>query len=166
MPPVMLMDALWGVRRRVKLLAVGFGFGVAAAVVVGLLLGVVLLDYVFNLPAVPRVALSLAAVAAVGYVVLRWILKPAAARLSLADVASHLERAFPQFDDRLRSTVDFASGRPIYGSDVMQQRVMSEAAQLATQLNLNQAVVVRPVWYSAASGTAAIALALILSLFV
>ena len=36
-------------------------------------------------------------------------------------------------DDRLRSTVDFASGggRP-YGSDVMQQRVMSEAAEMAT----------------------------------
>ena len=28
----------------------------------------------------------------------------------LGDIAGRLERAFPQFDDRLRSTVDFATG--------------------------------------------------------
>src|SRR5215475_11812940 len=141
MPPTMLMDALQAVRRRVKLLGLVYGIGIAVAAAVGLLLAIIFFDYLVNLPAWPRLVLSLAALGCIGYVIARWIWTPARTKLSLSDVAGRLERAFPQFDDRLRSTVDFASGqREVFGSDVMQRRVMSEAAEMASRVDLRQAV--------------------------
>src|SRR4051794_27113240 len=127
MPPTMLIDALQGVRRRVKMLGIVYGIGVALACAIGLLLLTIFTDYLLNLPAGPRVVLSIVAVVGVAYAIGRWIFRPAASKLSLSDVAGRLERAFPQFDDRLRSTVDFAAGSPAFGSDIMQRRVMSEA---------------------------------------
>src|SRR5687768_10880619 len=149
MPPTMLIDALHGLRRKVKMLGVVYGVGIAVAAAVGLLLLTILFDYLLNLPAWPRLALSVAALGVVGYVIARWVWAPAKAKLSLSDVAGRLENAFPQFDDRLRSTVNFASGKQTFGSDVMQQRVMSEAGELAARLDLNRAIVVKPVWYAA-----------------
>ncbi len=165
MPPAMLIDALQGVRRKVKALSILYGLGVTLACLVGLVVGVVLLDYLLNLPAPPRIALSLLVLGALAYVIGRWVIKPAIARLTLSDIAGRLEQAFPQFDDRLRSTVDFAHGGD-YGSNVMQQRVMSEAAQLATTLDLKRAVVTLPVWYSMLAGIGAIVLVAMLSIFV
>ena len=54
MPPTMLIDALQGIRRRVKLLGVVYGVGIAVAVAIALLLGTILFDYLLNLPAWPR----------------------------------------------------------------------------------------------------------------
>src|SRR6476660_6986215 len=102
MPATMRIDALQGIRRRVKLLGVVYGVGIAVAVAVALLLGTILFDYLLNLPAWPRLVLLLAAAAGVAYVLARWVLIPAQAKLSLSDVAGRLEKAFPQFDDRLR----------------------------------------------------------------
>src|SRR5689334_12236313 len=118
MPPAMLIDALQGVRRKVKTYSVAYGVGVALASLVGLVLALIFIDYLLNLPAAPRIVLSLLVLAALAYVVARWIIKPASAKLTLSDIAGHLEQAFPQFDDRLRSTVDFANGSTTYGSDV------------------------------------------------
>src|SRR3954462_11055491 len=103
MPPTMLTDALKAVRRKVKRLGVAYGVGIAVAVATGLLLFSTLADYLLNLPAWPRLVLSLIAVATVLYVIVRWIIKPATIRTSLTDIAGRLEQAFPQFDDRLRS---------------------------------------------------------------
>ena len=167
MPPAMLINALEAVRRRVKLLGVVYGIGIAVAAACALLLFTVLFDYLFNLPAWPRFVLSILGLGAVAYVVARWIWTPARTRLSLSDVAGRLEAAFPQFDDRLRSTVDFADGRgrPL-GSDVMQQRVMSEAAEMASRIDLSSAIVVKPVWYSAGVAAAALLLLILLAVIV
>src|SRR6185437_2429801 len=108
MPPTMLIDALNGIRRRVKILGVAYGVGVAFAAAIGLLLLTIFADYLLNLPAWPRCVLLIAALAGVAYAIGRWVFKPAASKLSLSDLAGRLEHAFPQFDDRLRSTVDFA----------------------------------------------------------
>ncbi len=162
----MLIDALRGVRRKVKAYSVAYGVGIALACVVGLFLGLIFVDYLLNLPAAPRIVLSLLVLGALAYVVARWVIKPAGATVTLSDIAGRLEQAFPQFDDRLRSTVDFAHGGKFYGSDVMQQRVMSEAAALAGQLNLSSAVVAKPVWYAAASGVGAIGLVIALAVMV
>ena len=61
MPPAMLINALEAVRRRVKLLGVMYGVGIAIAAAVGMLLFTILFDYLFNLPAWPRFVLALAA---------------------------------------------------------------------------------------------------------
>src|SRR5438094_770811 len=119
MPPTMLMDALQTIRRRVKLLAVFYGVGIAVALAVALLLFTTFADYLLNLPAWPRFVLFVAALAAIAYSIARWIWVPASKKLSLSDVAGHLEATFPQFEDRLRSTVDFAASGSAHGSDIM-----------------------------------------------
>src|SRR5688572_6217045 len=94
-----LLESLQGVRRRVKFLSVAFGVGLVVAAAVGMLLAVVLLDYLLNLPAVPRLALLVGALMTLGYALYRWVARPVAARLSLGDLAGRLEGVFPQFDD-------------------------------------------------------------------
>src|SRR5688500_1726093 len=163
MPPTMLIESLEAMRRTVKLLSVAFGAGLVVLAAVGLMLVAILLDYVLNLPAGPRLVLALAAVGGLGYVVYRWVVKPILAKLTLSDVAGHIETAFPQFDDRLRSTVNFVRGQQVPGSDAMKQRVMTEAGNLAASLDLNRAIVMRPVWYSIAAGFGALLLAFLLA---
>jgi hypothetical protein len=165
----MLIEALHGLRRRVKLLGVVYGLGIAVAAGVVLLLATIGFDYLLNLPAWPRLVLILIALGAVSYVIVRWIYSPARSKLSLSDIAGKVESAFPQFDDRLRSTVDFA-GRAAaipeeqIGSDIMRQRVMSEAGDIAQRLDLSQAIVAKPVWHAASAAAGAVLLALLLGL--
>jgi hypothetical protein len=174
MPPTFLIDSLNGIRRRVKMLSVAFGVGVVLAAAVALLLGTVLLDFLssyllgVNLPAGMRLLLLAALVVAVGYAAVRWVVKPILARLSLSDVAGHIESVFPQFDDRLRSTVDFVQqpADSIPGSSAMKERVVTEATQLAQNTDLSRAVVTKPVWYSLSTAVAALALLVAVSMLI
>src|SRR3954467_4057969 len=125
MPPTMLLSSLESIRRRVRTLSVVFGIGVVASAAAALVFALVLLDYVMNLPPAPRVVMLVLALVVLGYSMFRWIVRPLLAKLSPTDVASRLEAAFPQFDDRLRSTVDFLGGE-VPGSNVMQARVVDE----------------------------------------
>jgi len=163
MPPTRLLDTLQDLRRKIRLMSLIYGTGIVIAAAVGLLLALTLLDYILNLPSGPRVVLLLAAAVALGWVAVRFVVRPLTARFTLRDVASRMERAFPIFDDRLRSTVDFLEqGTP--GSEVMKQRVIRETANLAGEVDLNQALVYRPVWYSTAMGAGAVVLLIILSM--
>src|SRR3954447_8063898 len=155
MPPTMLISSLESIRRRVRTLSVVFGVGVVAAATVTLIVLLVLLDYAMNLPPAPRVFMLVGALVVLGYAMYRWIVRPLLAKLSLTDVASRLEAAFPQFDDRLRSTVDFLGGT-VPGSEMMKARVVDETTRLAGSLNLDAAVVTKPVWYSASAGIGAL----------
>lgn len=166
MPPTMLISSLEGVRRKVKLLGVAYGAGIVIAVaVIGLLLATIL-DYLLNLPSAPRLFLALIALTAIGYVLWRYVISPASKRISLSDIAGKLEGAFPQFDDRLRSTVNFVSGREVPGSEVMKERVVTETTTMASQLDLGRAVVATPAWYSMALGCGALFLLLMLGFWV
>ncbi len=169
MPPTILMQSLEALRRKVKLLGVAYGVGLLLASVVALLLAAILLDYMLNLPAVPRLVIILAALGAIGYVLVRYVLGPAMSRLTIGDVAGRLETTFPQFDDRLRSTVNFMRtdpGRDMSGSDVMKQRVITEAGSMAATVDLNRALVMRPVWYSTGAGAGAVVLLILLAMAV
>jgi hypothetical protein len=163
MPPTVLISALEGIRRRLRVMSVAFGAGVVIGASVGLLLLVVLLDWLLNLPNVPRLVLMLAAVGTLAYLLYGWVVAPLVAKLSIRDVASHLERAFPQFEDRLRSTVDFVRG-DVPGSDFMKQRVVGETTKLASSLDLSQAIVMRPVWYSLGGAVLSVALLIALTM--
>src|SRR5437870_3063507 len=110
MPPTALLETLQAIRRRVKLFAVAFGAGAAVMAAVGLLVGALLLDWLLKLPKGPRAVVLAAALATLAYAILRWLVRPAMSKLSVADVASRLEANFPQFSDRLRSTIDFLRG--------------------------------------------------------
>src|SRR5688572_19325851 len=106
MPPTFLIDSLNGIRRKVKFLSVAFGV---------------------NFPGGMRLILLVAMVGALGYAVVRWVVKPILARLTLSEVAGHVETVFPQFDDRLRSTVDFVQ-KPdsIPGSAFMKEQTVTQ----------------------------------------
>lgn len=160
-----LINSLESVRRRVRLLSLAYGVGVVLASAVGLLLVVVLLDYLLDLPPVPRLVVNVVALVALGWALFRFVIKQTLARLSLGDVAGRLERAFPQFEDRLRSTVNFTlSETTIPGSDAMKTRVVSETTRLASSLDLNRAVVAAPAWYSLGGAGGALAILLLLAL--
>lgn len=163
MPPTLLLNSLEGFRRKVKVLSVAYGTGVVLAAAVLMLLAAIFLDYLLNLPPIPRSVVILLALIGIGYVLIRWLFKPLLAKLTISEVAGRLEHVFPQFDDRLRSTVDFLN-HDIPGSEVMKGRVVTEATQLAGQVNLDRAIAVRPIWYSSAAGVAAILFAMALSL--
>ena len=158
-----LLDLLVGVRRKVRVLSLLFGVGVLVAAVVVLGMFIVLTDYLLNLPAWPRMIFAVAALVGVGYATWKYVARPLISRLSLSDVAGRLELAFPQFDDRLRSTIDFVR-TDLPGSEIMKQRVVGEAQQLAANVNLSNALIFRPVLYSIGAGFAAIALAAALAL--
>ncbi|MGD0541786.1 MAG: hypothetical protein ABSB33_09740, partial [Tepidisphaeraceae bacterium] len=97
MPPVALMHTLESLRRRVRLLSMLYGVGFVVAAGSGLLLATVLLDYLLNLPPIPRIVLMLAALVCLVRFLARWVVRPAMARLGLSDVAGRLELAFPDF---------------------------------------------------------------------
>ena len=158
-----LLGSLRSVRRRVRTLSVLFGAGLVMGAIVTLLLGTILIDYLLDLQAVPRLLCIAAAAFGVIWAIWVWIGRPIAARLTLGDVAGRLEMAFPQFDDRLRSTVDFARG-DIPGSPVMQQRVMAEAGRLAAEVDMRRALSRSPVLWSLAGGLAAVAALVVLGL--
>jgi hypothetical protein len=153
----LLLDALQGIRRRVRAMTFFFGLGICVATAVGLLLLAVFIDWALVLPAVGRAAVLLGAVTAILVAIHHWIVRPASSVLSISDIAGRLEHTFPAFDDRLRSTVDFL--RPeIPGSDALKQRVISQATKMAGEMPLGDVVRARPMWMSLAGGVGALAL--------
>src|SRR4051812_45731401 len=156
-----LLDSLSSIRRKVRVLSVMYGIGIVLASAVGLILTAVLLDYLLNLPVVPRLMFLLAAFAGIVYLLWNYVARPISARLSLGDVAGRLENAFPQFDDRLRSTVDFVRS-DLPGSTVMKDRVIGEADRMASSVNLNTALSARPVVFSLGAGILALGLSILL----
>jgi hypothetical protein len=170
MPPTFLIDALNSVRRKVKFLSIAFGVGVVLASAVGLVLAAILLDFLLhyllnvNLLPLPRLILLAAALSVLGYAAFRFVIRPVLSRLSLSDVAGHLETVFPEFDDRLRSTVNFVQEKDVPGSDYMKQRTVAQAAEIAGRVDLSRAIITKPVWYSLGGAAGAIAFLLALAL--
>lgn len=150
------------VRTRVRLLTATYGSGHALVAVSVAALGVVGLDYLLNLPAVPRVVLLAAAASAVAGVIVSDLVRPLLARLTLSDMAGRVEEAFPQFDDRLRSAVAFGDGAGV-DSPAMRARVTEEATKLAASLKLTKAIPGRPAGRSIGYGAAAAALVALLA---
>src|SRR5688572_3659019 len=164
MPPTMLIDALHGVRRRVKFFSVAYGAGVVLAGAVGLLLAIVLLDFALDLGRAPRAVVLLCAVGGIAVAVYHWVVRPARASLGIGDIAGRIESVYPQFEDRLRSTVDFIreGGASIPGSEPMKRATVAEASRRAEGIDFGKVVNTAPAWYS--TGIAAGALVLLLAL--
>jgi hypothetical protein len=146
------------IRRRARWLTVLFGAGLVAACCVGLLLLVVGADYVLNLHALPRLLFSVAALGAAGYALWHWMIRSLVSRLTLNDIAGRIEQTFPEYEDRLRSTVDILSGKELPGSEVMKQRVVSEAIRLTQTLDLTRVFDTRPVTYTTSLGAGSLLL--------
>lgn len=157
-----LLDALASLRRKAKALGAIRGLGLMLATGTGCFLAIVLLDYLLDMPAGPRLVLCLAALATVGYVAWTRVVLPLASRLTLGDVAGRVETVFPQFDDRLRSTVDFITGE-IPGSDMMKRRVIAEASRMAQGVDFSAVLAPRPAVAALTVGMGTLLLAVLLA---
>ena len=161
----MLIDALEGLRRRVRFFSVAYGAGSCSRRRWGCCWAIVLLDFALNLsrgrgrrharrgwrPGVRRRS--------------RWVVRPAHAKLSISDVAGRLESVFPQFDDRLRSTVDFVreGGRASRAPSPMKHKTVAEAAGSAPKASTSRRSST-PAPRGTPAGRAAASLALLLVL--
>lgn len=163
MPPTLVIGELRQLARRVKALGVLSGVGLLLAAAIVSLLCIICLDYFFNLPPLPRLIICALALVILAWLVWEWIARPATRRISLFDLATRLEHAFPQFNDRLRSTVNF-TGQSVPGSEAMKQRVVDETTTLFSQINIRSAISLRPVYQSAGAGVIAVALVVLLAL--
>lgn len=139
------------------MLSVAYGVGVVLAGAAGLLLAVVLADYLLNLPAWPRLIIAALAGIAVAIGIVKFVLLPARARLGLADIAGKVESTFPVFEDRLRAVVEF-SDRTVPGSDAMKQRVIAQAEDMAQAVDFGNTVIAKPTTLSLLGGLGAIVL--------
>ncbi len=159
-----LLDRLSAIRSRVRTFAVATGGGLALAALFGLIVLLGVSDFLLNFPGWFRLVLILAALGVVGYIAYRFVFRPAAAKLTLGDIAGRVEGTFPQFDDRLRSTVNFLE-QSIPGSDVMKDHVTAETAEMAGKVDMDRVVVTKPLWQSlglAACGLAVLVLIAVL----
>lgn len=159
-----LIQSLEAIRRRIRLLSVTIGTATALSAAVGLLAVTVGLDYLLDLPPAARVFVMLLAVAGLGTVAARYVIMPLLARMSLGDIAGRLESTFPQFEDRLSSTVSFVqSPQSMDGSDGMKQQVIAQAAEMASKVNLNGALSMGPVVKSGLGAMTALGAAVFLA---
>lgn len=173
MPPSALMETLQAIGRKVRLYAVALGTGRIVALAVGLLVAVVFVDWAAHattiapggLPGPARLALVLAALAALAYCLIRWIALPAMREYAAGDVAGWIEERIPQFGDTLRSTVNFLNA-DVPGSRAMKERVVSQAAEKMSGLDVSSVLDPKPVWYSSAGAVASVVVLILLAIAV
>src|SRR5205085_3831518 len=103
----LLRRRLAALRRRMRLVAGFRGACWLLAVVLGAVTAAGLLDWRWHLPGLVRAVLLAATLAGGGYVALRYLLGPLAARADDLTLALRVEERFPGFNDALASTVEF-----------------------------------------------------------
>ncbi|HUB27716.1 MAG TPA: DUF4175 family protein [Tepidisphaeraceae bacterium] len=165
MTQIALLNSLAGVRRRVRLLSAVHGLGLLLAATIAALLALVLLDYLFNFPPGLRILLLIFAAIGICVLAVRRLALPLAARLGVSDIAGRIEQAFPVFEDRLRSTIEFTS-RPTDGSEAMKRRVADQTSELAEKMNIAAVVQPRPAIRAMSLALAAMAICAILAISV
>ncbi len=132
-----LIGRIEGVATKARRLSLVLGLGWVVVSLVGVLLGVVLIDYVLRLPTVPRTMLVLAGMFVVGLIVWRKLVRPQKNAADVDVIASRLESIYPVFEGRLRSAVAFARAR-VPGSDRMQSQVIDEAGSIAATVRMDR----------------------------
>ncbi len=109
--------------------------------IVGLVLATLLLDLTLRLDRSQRIIVMGFAYVALAWVVWRQLLRPLAAPMGLADLALLVERAYPQLESRLISTVRFAmTGVPAGASRAMVAAMADEAHALVEPLDFRPIV--------------------------
>jgi len=157
----------------VKFYGVAIGAWRILAAAVGLLVGIVLIDYLAHmsgaapggLPGALRLVLELIALGALAYWIFRWVLRPAIKSHTVGDVAGWVEERYPQFGDTLSSTVNFLS-TDVPGSTVMKDRVVQQATAQASKADLNAVIDRRPLYYATAIAVGSVLTLLVLTVLV
>lgn len=162
MPPAQIIQSLESLRRKAKGLSVLFGLAVVilAACALATLGGVS--DYLLHLPGIPRLIGLLGAIGLVAWLGWRYVVQPLRARLSINDVAGRVEEVYPQFEDRLRSSVQFLGDGGSLSSDPLRRRAVEQAGDIARSVDFDDVLVRRPTLLASTGAVfAVVALALI-----
>ena len=99
-----LIDPLNTLRATLRRLAVLRGIALVVAVLLGLVMLVGTVDWLFHIDDhVARLLLGLTICVSVLLAMTRWVIQPALARLTDLQIAKRIERAYPEFTERLSS---------------------------------------------------------------
>ncbi len=161
--PQQLLSRLDRLRRGAKRLSVLYGLGLIVLGGAALLVLGALADWLFRLPSVPRLIGLLATLALLGWAVWRYVWRPASRPLGIDEVAGRVEEVYPQFDDRLRSSVGFLA-RPDLADEPLRRRTIDEARELASRLPLSRVLRPRGALLSIGGAVAAVAVLVALAL--
>ncbi len=166
MPPTQLIASLEALRKRAKWLSVFYGLGLLILGACGLVVLGALVDFLLRLPGIPRLIGLIIAIGVAAYVFWRFVYRPARSRLTLQDVAGRVEETFPQFNDRLRSSVQFLSEKEALAADPLRRRTVEQAGDIARSVPFDDVLITRPTYLAVGSALLAVlamsALALLL----
>lgn len=138
-----LMATLGSVKRKARWMGFILGAGQSLGLLVALIFCALFLDYFLHFPRALRVLILAGGAGFWVFKFWKWVLLPVASKFTVNDLAGHLETVFPEFDDRLRSTVDFVGGTTP-GSELMQNWTIEQANEIARKIRLAEAVKVKP----------------------
>ena len=156
MSPSQLIASLEGLRKRAKWLSVLYGLALLILGATGLIVMGALTDYLLRLPGVPRLIGLVLATAVAVYVFWRFVWRPASSRLTLQDVAGRVEETFPQFNDRLRSSVQFLGEREAMAADPLRRRTVEQAGDIARAVDFDDVLITRPAYLTVSAAMAAV----------
>src|SRR5688572_419480 len=156
MSPSQLIASLEGLRKCAKWLTVLYGLGLLILGASGLIVLGALADYLLRLPGIPRFIGLILAAGVAAYVFWHFVWRPARARLTLQDVAGRVEETFPQFNDRLRSSVQFLGEREAMAADPLRRRTVEQAGDIARKIEFEDVLITRPAYLAVAGAMAAV----------
>lgn len=167
MPPLDATVAarLRALTRRLRLFVLVEGVAILVATVVAACLVQLALDYSLRLQLSMRAALLALLLATAGYILWRYVLRPARRGISTADVAALVERRFPQLSSVLISAVRFAQGEvgaPDTNSPALVATVIARAGPDAAHLPFESTLDARRARRSAAGLVSTLIVALVL----
>lgn len=138
-----LLARITELRHRVRRVLWLYGLSWVLAVLLGAVTLAGLLDWLLHLDdGGVRLLLGLAILAGSGWVAWRRLVRPLLTRLSDVDVALQIERRYPEFNDSLASTVEFATRHndPAIGSPELQQAVIRESLEKVSRVDVADVV--------------------------
>ncbi len=158
-----LIDALERLRFRAMSLSVGYGIGLVVAAACGAILIGGLVDWLLQLPAVPRLLGLIVTLAGLSYLAYRTIWLPATTKTGLGDVAGRVEERFPAFEDRLRSSVSFLGDGHAMPADPYERQTIEQAGDLAADVRWSDVLQGKPAAKTLAAAAAGVILLVLLA---
>jgi hypothetical protein len=104
-----IISELDSLRRRSRILLLVQRVAVVLAWSLGIILGLIALDYLLRMPSTMRMVLLLAGLALLGYAIWRYLISALRFYPTLTQLALRVERALPAMSGRLASSVEFAA---------------------------------------------------------
>ncbi|HEV3237649.1 MAG TPA: hypothetical protein VGZ25_11715 [Gemmataceae bacterium] len=125
MPPVaeldvqvnLLSNRLSSLRKRIRFVIFGLGISSLLAIVLAVLISEGLLDWHYHLPGLIRAFALVGGLGTAGIVGYRYLLRPLAHKVDDLSLALRIERAYPELNDGLASTVQFLGHQHVQTSD-------------------------------------------------